>query len=132
MIQAPDDTSREKEVYRLLNRIILLAGCVLCVLIILAHRYQWGVCGLRTLYGSECILCGCTRDFFALLNGGASFLNPCSNVILGFLFLQLCFRSMMSLFCVVRCVWIADAIVSGGFLLGFEIANFKVIYDAIH
>lgn len=38
---------------------------------------------------------------------------------------------MMSLFRVVRCVWIADAIVTGGFLLGFEIANFKVICDAI-
>lgn len=131
MIQVPEDAFREKEVYRLLNRIILLAGCVLCVLIILAHRYQWGVCGLRTLYVRECILCGCTRDFFALLNGNTSFLNPCSIVIFGFLFLQLCFRTMMSLFRVVRCVWIADAIVTGGFLLGFEIANFKVICDAI-
>lgn len=130
MDQGRNDTSHGTSVYRFVNRMLILVGGVLCALITVSYRFELGVCGLRALCGRECVLCGCTRDFFALLNGRTAFINPQSGLIFMLLFVQLCYRSLMSFLPAGKKVWICDAIVSGGILLVFGMANFEVLYAA--
>ena len=64
--------------YRQINRIILLAGVLLCAVIALAGVFDWGECPAAAL-GRPCCLCGCTRDFLAILHGSFENLrNPIS------------------------------------------------------
>ena len=78
--------------YRTTN-FALLTCCVLIVTaIVVSYKTNHGVCAAKALWGRECILCGCTRDWFLFVNGNFNFHNPISPWIFTLLILELPWR----------------------------------------
>lgn len=56
--------------YRIVNRWVLLVMVICIGLVAVAHFCGINTCWLRSRYGIDCFLCGCTRDFVSIVRTG--------------------------------------------------------------
>lgn len=79
--------------YRFLNRVILLSLFIVGGLILFFYMgTDVEVCWSYARYGKECVLCGCTRDFVAILLGNFPTHNVASIYIFIGLTVELLYR----------------------------------------
>lgn len=115
--------------YRLVNRALFVAGLVVITIIALVHCFGTGVCMLRLLEGRECMLCGCTRDFFKMIHGDCNFINPVSPFIFALLIFEAVYRGILSFVLVGRKIARADAIFHALLLVTLVFFNFLIIFN---
>jgi len=92
-----------------------------------AHMTDRVGCSARIVLGKECILCGMTRDFFGMLRGETSFLNPISPYVFAVISLELAWRAWFSFKTASRRLAIADAMVHVVLGVVFMAANFAYL-----
>ena len=91
-----------------------LLAVLLVVFVIIYLRYVLGsvpVCKLVAQTGKPCALCGCTRDFVAMLHGQAPSHNPLSGYLFVFLMSELVWRGAGSLLRFSRRVFWCDLVI---------------------
>ena len=77
--------------------------------IIIAHfRTSTTSCWLKTVYGRDCIICGCTRDFFDILSAGGPVRNKLSTWLMGGVVVEFIWRLLVSFVRVGRLAVICD------------------------
>ena len=98
------------------------------VLIALVHVFKWGdSCWLKAVYGRECILCGCTRDFMGVF-GGRPIQNDYSVALMCILSGELVWRLVASIFRFGRKVMAVDAALHVLLAAVFLYFNFALIF----
>ena len=99
------------------------------VLIALVHVFKWwDSCWLKTVYGRECILCGCTRDFMGMLFGSRPVHNDYSGPLVCILSGEFVWRLVASIFRFGRKVMAIDAFLHVFLGSVFLYLNFALIF----
>lgn len=102
-------TERSKQTYLLVNRILALSMVVLGAAIVIVHcSIGTTSCWLKTVYGRECIICGCTRDFFDIVSAGGPIRNKLSIWLMGWVVMEFIWRLLVSFVRVGRIAAIYD------------------------
>ena len=113
--------------YRTTNKWLLVAFTVLAVGIIANDYFGVVRCPSVEAFGKECVLCGCTRDFFTLLHGGGELINPVSPFLFAFTAVEIVLRIALSFLQVPRGFMLFDIVLHcalGAFVL---VVNFIVL-----
>ncbi len=114
--------------YRQINRIVLAAGVLLCAVIALAGVFDWGECPAAAL-GRPCCLCGCTRDFLAILHGSFENLrNPISLWLFPVVLFEFIFRVAGSIVSFGKNVFKADIAVHIAIFAFLFYCNLKNVF----
>ena len=116
--------------YRIINLTLLLSFVLMTVAIVIMHLTGRGDCAARILWGRECILCGCTRDFFSLFNGECNFINPISPWVFALIGIELPWRMFAAL---KRTIWqgviVADYAIHALMLIALSRANIMRLFS---
>lgn len=105
-------------VYRRVNRLLLLVGALMAAWVVLAYDPEGpGRCWYRIRFGRDCLLCGCTRDFTAILSGDWPSQNPSSIWFFGFAVIECAWRLFGACRVLSRRVVWTDALLHGGLAL---------------
>lgn len=106
--------------YRTTNRWLLVVLALLALGITANNYFNVVRCVAVDVFGRECILCGCTRDFFTLLRGGGELINPASPLVFAFLIIEVVVRTVFSFVNVSRAFVVSDIVlhcILGAFVL---------------
>lgn len=82
--------------YRTTNKWLLVAFALLAVGIIANDYFDAVRCPSVEAFGEECILCGCTRDFFGVFKGELGMRNPLSPWLFWILLAEFAWRFVFS------------------------------------
>lgn len=118
----------EERTYRTVSLALLGAAFLCCLAILIAHLSGRQVCVLQNRLGRPCLLCGCTRDFMAILTGHAPTYNPLSGWFFGLTVLELLWRFAGVWIRWGRRVAITDIAAHAVLILTVLYFNFKVIF----
>ena len=111
-------------VYRRVNRLLLLVGALMAAWVVLAYDPEGpGRCWYRLRFGRDCLFCGCTRDFTAILSGDWPSQNPLSIWFFCFVVFECAWRFFGSCRVLSRRVVWTDALLHGGLALGVLVWN---------
>lgn len=103
--------SYDAKQYRFLNRILLLCLFIVgCLITFFYMGTDVEVCWSRARYGKDCILCGSTRDFMALLSGCQPMHNAASIYIFVGLAIEIIYRILGAIICFSRRMMFVDLI----------------------
>lgn len=118
----------DMDAYRLVNRILAAALAVLAAAALARHYAGCDTsCWARLVYGRECVLCGCTRDFAGLLRGEAPWRNAWSAFFFAAYALEWLWRAAGAFVCFSRRVAAADILVHAAAGAVFMFFNVKTL-----
>ena len=125
MLQRFPWTEHSKQTYLLVNRILALAMVALGAAIVIVHCGLGATsCWLKTVYGRECIICGCTRDFFDIVSTGGPVRNKLSIWLMAWVVAEFIWRLLFSFVRVGRLAAVCDILlhaVGAGIFLIFNL-----------
>lgn len=114
--------------YKTVNRALIAAMVILAALISIAYFRNDVNCLMRLKEGRECIICGCTRDFFDMFHFAAPTRNPLSGYLFFAIAFELVYRVVYAFKTAPRALIIADIVSHGIAAAIFMTFNFLNIY----
>ena len=115
--------------YKTANRTILAIFAILAAAVAAAVAAGVATCPSRALFGRECILCGCTRDFLSMMRLEFRFINPISPWLACSLAAELPYRAVFSFAHAPRALCAADAALHAIAAAAFLAANFSILFS---
>ena len=106
---------------------MLAAFALLAAGIVVNYCFGSARCAATYVFGKECMLCGCTRDFFTLLHGGGRFLNPASPYVFPILALETVWRVVFSFAKAPRALVVSDIVLHAALGVFVFVANIVVL-----
>ena len=113
--------------YRTTNRWLLATFALLAAAIVANHYLSLTQCMAKDVFGKDCILCGCTRDFFTLLRGGTRFVNPASPFVFSIIAVEIAWRTVFSFAKAPRALVVSDIVLHGALGAFVFVANIAAL-----